>query len=146
MRHLSVNSFPVCCGAEVLGHFGYAKNNIGAQRRPPIAETEADLKEADEQNHVGLKVLTLASEQREHIEPSLKKFGYKLLVENFYHPGHRSRISLYGKVMHPTQEHKSGDIPYGETKAAPREAARTTAATQRTWGQAVSGSGARPVW
>lgn len=150
MKHLRRVGFPVCCGAEVIGYFGYAKNNIGAQFRPPIKEIEEDLAELDNRTGVGFRCLTLASEQREFIEPSLKKFNYKMLVENFYHPGHGSKISLYGKVLHPQYAHKIGEIQYGETKGTTNRPVGTVAADQPLWGQGIAPGAGRggplPVW
>lgn len=91
--------FPKCCGIDVLANFGndgfatypHTKEEIQKFIRP-INKTK------------GLTLIALNEKQVVAFGDIVEAEGFKPLVENFFHPGHMSRITLYGRVTFTEEE------------------------------------------
>jgi hypothetical protein len=128
MNYLRINPMPSCCGADVIGLFGWSTTNINSQGPRDLARLEQDLIEADKMDVVGLRLCTLNEEQVPHAEYLLEKHGYKVLIRDFIGPNHEKKVTLYGKVYHSCKETKLPDLVYhGKDKRINNETPRAKA-------------------
>lgn len=91
--------FPKCCGINVIANFGndgfatypHTKEEIQKYIRP-INKTK------------GLTLIALNEKQVVAFGDIVEAEGFKPLVENFFHPGHMSHITLYGRITFTEEE------------------------------------------
>lgn len=146
MNHLSLQPMPVCCGADVIGYFGWSTTNGGAMGPRDLNALEQDLRDADKMLNVGLRLATLSEEQVPYAEYLLEKFGYKVLVRDFIGPNHNKKITLYGKLYSGNKDTKMPDLRYhGKTERINNETPRAKAPVQTTEGEALRLTETGPV-
>lgn len=96
---MDTKEFPKCCGIDVIVNFGndgfftnpHTKEEIQKFIRP-INKTK------------GLTLIALNEQQVVAFGDIVEAEGFKPLVENFFHPGHMSRITLYGRITFTEEE------------------------------------------
>jgi len=97
-----VYEFPKCCGIDVVGGFG---NDGFAFNHSYTPEKVRDFIRVKSKTK-GLTLLALNEKQIPLLEDVVLNEGFNVLVENFFHPGHFSRITLYGRVNFTEKEAK----------------------------------------
>lgn len=98
----NVYEFPKCCGIDVLGGFGNDGFPINHSYTPDEVRDFIKVKSKTK----GLTLLALNEKQIPLLEDVVLNEGFNVLVENFFHPGHLSRITLYGRVNFTEKEAK----------------------------------------
>lgn len=94
------DEFPNCCGIKVVNGFGH--DGFPSRRSYDIKTIEVYIsKKAKE---YGLQLIALNDKQIPIIEHVLLKHGFEILVKEFYHPAHDSRITLYGRKSYSEEE------------------------------------------
>lgn len=133
MNYLRMSPMPVCCGADVIGYFGWSTTNQNAGGARDLRTLEADLVEADKMNHVGLRLCTLSEDQVPYAEYLLEKHGYKVLVRDFIGPNHNKKITLYGKLYASCKDTKMPDLVFhGKDKRINNETPRASSTGSST--------------
>lgn len=95
-----VYEFPKCCGIDVVGGFGNDGFLINHSYTPDEVRDFIRVKSKTK----GLTLLALNEKQIPLLEDVVLNEGFNVLVENFFHPGHLSRITLYGRVNFTEKE------------------------------------------
>lgn len=96
---MNTYEFPKCCGINVIGGFGndgftaysYSKEDIQKYIRFDFRTK-------------GLTLIALNEKQVIAFGDIVEAEGFKPLVEDFFHPGHMSRITLYGRITFTEEE------------------------------------------
>lgn len=97
-----VYEFPKCCGIDVVGGFGNDGFRFNHSYTPDEVRNFIRVKSKTK----GLTLLALNEKQIPLLEDIVLNEGFDALVENFFHPGHLSRITLYGRVNFTEKEAK----------------------------------------
>lgn len=97
-----VYEFPKCCGIDVVGGFGNDGFPFNYSYTPDEVRDFIRVKSKTK----GLTLLALNKKQIPLLEDVVLNEGFNVLVENFFHPGHLSRITLYGRVNFTEKEAK----------------------------------------
>lgn len=91
--------FPECCGIDIIANFG----NDGFATYPHTKEEiQKYIRPINKTN--GLTLIALNEKQVVAFGDIVEAEGFKPLVENFFHPGHMSRITLYGRITFTEEE------------------------------------------
>lgn len=93
-----------CCGAELLSHFGWAKNTQSATGPRDLNMIKRDLKFYANMKHVGLRFVFLSEEQIPHVEHLLKEAKFVPVVKNFWHEPMKTHLTLYVNLLNPPKE------------------------------------------
>jgi len=101
---LSLGAFPGCCGIHIVQNFGHTPTNPGGGE-PTKEEVEKalDYYEAENFHSKGLVLIALNTAQKKVFAKTMEKYEFEPVVENFYHPGHRSKITLYARKTHDSE-------------------------------------------
>lgn len=105
MSHLRLNAFPTCCAINVISNFGYSSTALD-KYSPDIKDIEEHLDQLIEQAGVGLLLVALDKKQKAKYADLMKEKEFRILVEDFYHPGHNSWVNLYALAIHAEKDGK----------------------------------------
>jgi len=114
---IKVNAMPGCCAIRVLTDFGNGRHSSTHPYLPDqiekeliniikmgVANPESSLYATAPASSYGMALVALASEQVAYAQAALDKLGFKLLADRFYHPGHGSYVSLYGRASYDADQ------------------------------------------
>lgn len=91
--------FPKCCGIDILANFGNDGFFTYSHTREEIQKFIRPINKTK-----GLTLIALNEQQVVAFGDIVEAEGFKPLVENFFHPGHMSRITLYGRITFTEEE------------------------------------------
>ncbi len=95
---LQMAGFADCCGINVVHGFGKRSESDRADPGIPVAREH--LRRLQQSPSVGAYLIALNHYQVKHYAPLMEEMGYKVLMKDFYHPGHGHCITLYGLAHH----------------------------------------------
>jgi hypothetical protein len=90
--------FPDCCAGVIFNGFGHTRTAMSGST-PYTEKYVNDWLEHNERiwGSRGFAQIVLNQDQRKMFHTLLKGRGYRCLIASIYHPGHKSRISIYLK-------------------------------------------------
>lgn len=132
LKILRYSDYPQCCGIKILSSFGWSTTNPNCAGPRDLELMEEDLKALSNYKSFGLFLVAISDEQKPHVEYLLKKYEYRPIIKDFFHPGHHKNITLYARVLHNQNATKVDYQDYGTVKEPPSKVVRASTTKPRS--------------
>lgn len=90
---MHILSFPLCCGANILADFGNTQNALNKTKYTP-KEIEDFIKNREGGN-LSFSMIVLNEEQKMIMKLILRKYHYRCIGKDLFHPSHNSHLYIY---------------------------------------------------
>lgn len=109
------NNFYGCCGINVLWGLGKT-STANVANYNAVASVIAEI-EKNKTSSNAMTLIALNEEQRAIYQEGLGDIGYYPVVMDAYHPGHKTKITLFARINNPVETHGTSNDTKKRTPA-----------------------------